>query len=94
MDFGAEKTKTLTQGSSRSQQPIQIYGQTVEEVVEFCYLGSIISEDGTGKSEVKAMEMKTKSAFGRLWHKVYSKKELTKRTKLMVYTVTAVSVMR
>ena len=44
---------------------IMIEGQLVEQVNQSCYLGSLISNDGTCTAEIKSRIAKAKNAFNK-----------------------------
>lgn len=97
MSFGLrisiDKTKTMIQGCNGNPTPIQIYGTAIERVPEFTYLGSIEAEASTNSAEVRTRVMKAQSAFGRLWKRVFSRKELSAKTKLMIYASSVMSIL-
>ena len=45
---------------------ITVSGTTVENVNEFCYLGSIIQDDGSCDKDIRARLGKANGVFGRL----------------------------
>ena len=74
LDVNIDKTKVLRM-NTRVTQPVQLYGNDIENVEEFIYLGSLMSADGSSDAEVQARLAKTRSAFRILrnfrkgWHK-------------------------
>ena len=53
LDVNIEKTKVLRM-HTRVTQPVQLYGEDIEDVEEFIYLGSVMSSDGSSDAEVQA----------------------------------------
>ena len=47
------KTKLMKIGSFKETEPIQVGGGQIENVEEFCYLGSVISRDGSCDKEFR-----------------------------------------
>ena len=52
-------------GDCGPTQAVQAGGKSVEEVSEFCYLGSVIAKDGSCDRDIKIRLGKANSAFGR-----------------------------
>ena len=51
MKINAKKTKVLRVAKDQNQiMKIVVAGEIIEQVKEFCYLGSMISDDATEKS--------------------------------------------
>ena len=52
MKINTKKTKVLrvSKGSESDNEDIVVAGEIIEKVKEFCYLGSMISDDATEKS--------------------------------------------
>ena len=62
LDVNIEKTKVLRM-HTRVTQPVQLYGNDIEDVDEFIYLGSLMSADGSSDAEVQARLAKARNAF-------------------------------
>ena len=48
------------------RQSIQAEGNTIEDITEFCYLGSVLSHDNSCDKDIKIRLGKANSNFGRL----------------------------
>ena len=72
MRINTKKTKTMIISKKEGKEvKITIYGERIEQVQKFCYLGSLITEDARCKEEVKRRIAMGKEAF-------YQRKELMK----------------
>ena len=65
MEIGPDKTKMMTNNLNGFQREIKIKGQRLEEVVNFKYLGAIISNEGS-KPEIFSRIAQTTAALSRL----------------------------
>ena len=65
MEIGPDKTKVMTKNPNGFQRKIKIKGQRLEEVENFKYLGTIISNEGS-KPEVLSRIAQTTAALSRL----------------------------
>jgi len=65
MKINAKKTKVMkcTKTNSRSNMNIKLGADKLEECNEFCYLGSIITNDNRSKRDVKSRIAQAKKAF-------------------------------
>ncbi|KAH7697187.1 endonuclease-reverse transcriptase [Aphelenchoides avenae] len=71
-----------------ADQPICVYGEAIEEVPSFCYLGSIIAANGSVKEDVTQRIAKARAAFAML-HRCLWKSNVSREMKLRVY-ITAI----
>ena len=62
MEFGAEKTKLMTNKTSGINTEIKVNGQKLETVTSFKYLGSVIT-DGGSKPEILSSIDKVESSL-------------------------------
>jgi hypothetical protein len=70
--------------NEEKNKPLKLREETIEEVDEFTYLGSIIAnKNGTTKDAEKRIN-KVRSAFGRL-NKIWRSNILPVKTKLIVF---------
>ena len=65
MEISAEKTKLMTNNTSGINTEIKIYGQKLETVTSFKYLGSVITYEGS-KPEILSRMAQTTAALTRL----------------------------
>ena len=65
MEIGPDKTKVMTNNPNGFQREIKIKGQRLEEVENFKYFGTIISNEGS-KSEILSRIAQTTEALSRL----------------------------
>ena len=62
MEFGAEKTKLMTNKTSGINTEIKVNGQKLETVTSFKYLGSVITDEGS-KPEILSSIDKVESSL-------------------------------
>ena len=77
------KSKVLRIGAPQGKQ-IKVKDEALENVDSFCYLGSIIDEEGGTVAEVKSRIGKAQAAFRSL-SKVWRTKDISLRTKLKIF---------
>ena len=65
MEIGPDKTKVMINNPNGFQREIKIKGQRLEAVVNFKYLGAIISNEGS-KPEILSRIVQTAAALSRL----------------------------
>ena len=91
MKINIGKTKLLKQ-NARNEQPITINGIPVEEVKEFTYLGSTVTEDGDSSRDIDLRITKATQAFGALF-KIWKSKKLSMKTKVRIFKSNVLSVL-
>ena len=77
------KSKVLRIGAPQGKQ-IKVKDEALENVDSFCYLGSIIDEEGGTVAEVKSRIGKAQASFRSL-SKVWRTKDISLRTKLKIF---------
>ena len=82
--INADKTKLMAVGKLEASQNILAGGKQVEEVHDFCYLGSMISDDSSCNKDIKSRLGKANSTFGRL-NNIWKNKSLKCKTKIRLY---------
>lgn len=97
LKINVAKTKLLrvnphTTTRSSSSIILLIDNQVIEEVDEFCYLGSMITKDGGADVDVKNRIQKARQAFGSL-NRVWSSGRYTRRLKLQIFNSNIKSVL-
>ena len=65
MEISAEKTKLMTNNTSGINTEIKVNGQKLETVINFKYLGSVITDEGS-KPEILSSIAQTTTALTRL----------------------------
>ena len=94
LTINVQKTKVLAQPSPGTSLPhfnISISDTPLEQVDHFSYLGSLLSVHGNCGQDVEKRIGAAHAAFGRLSHRVFLNKDLTVKTKLMVYQAVVIS---
>ena len=89
LDVNIEKTKVLRM-HTRVTQPVQLYGEDIEDVEEFIYLGSVMSSDGSSDAEVKARLAKARNAF-RTLRNFWRNGNISQKTKLRIFKTNVLS---
>ena len=77
------KTKFL-RVNNQSNEPINVYGEPIDEVNLFIYLGSIVDTSGGTDADIKARKGKARSAFKRLSN-LWNSATLSSRLKVRVF---------
>lgn len=95
-DFGVtisiSKTKVMSFGLDVAPS-IYVNGSTLENVDQFCYLGSSVSSRPSLEVELGKRLGKAATTFGNLQDRVWSNKTLTTRTKVQVYEACVLSIL-
>jgi len=73
LKINTSKTKIISIGKCIGNESLEIDGERVEKVEEFCYLGSFLSNNSSCDKEIKVRLGKAHSTFGRLFN-IWSKK--------------------
>ena len=80
------KTKVL-RVNNQSMEQISVYGEPIEEVDLFIYLGSIVDTSGGTDADIKARKGKARSAFKKMKN-VWSSAKLSSRVKVRIFNST------
>ena len=83
LDVNKDKTIVLKM-KTKVTQPVQLYGDNLEEVEEFIYLRSLLT-DGSSDSKVTSRSAKARHAF-RLLRNIWENGNSTK-TKLRIFKI-------
>ena len=86
------KTKVLKSNHQQEGPPVTINGDTVEEVDNFCYLGSTIDNTGGAEKDVKARIGKARTSF-MLLKNIWKAKTIKLNTKLRIFNTNVKSVL-
>ena len=76
-----------------NQQPLTISGEEVEIVSAFQYLGAIVERNGSILSDVDSRIAKASRAYGAVRRPVFKGKDLTLKTKRLVYRAVVLGVL-
>lgn len=94
MSVNIQKTKVLAQPAPRTALPefdITISGTSLKKVDQFSYLGSLLTSKCNSEKDIEHRVAAAHIAYGKLCRRVFDNKDLTRRTKLMVYEAVVVS---
>ena len=80
------KTKVL-RINNQDQEPITVYGEPLEEVLDFVYLGSVVDVSGGTDADIKARKGKARAAFKKIKN-VWCCAGLSTRTKIRIFNST------
>ena len=84
LNINKKKTQAMFVNTPQTSQPISIDGETLQNVEDFTYLGSIISKDNGVKKDIESRLNKAQGAFCRL-RNIWKSKKYSRRTKLKIY---------
>ena len=83
LKLNARKCKTLRTEFAHSSGDIVVYGEVVEDIEEFVYLGATVNKEGGGSRDITNQLQKARGAFQRLG-KVWATRGIERRTKIHV----------
>nr|CAH8840565.1 unnamed protein product [Trichobilharzia regenti] len=85
LKINTSKTKMFSNTSTSNDEILSLNGAPIEIVPSFRYLGSIMLPNGQAKNEVNARISNARNAFLQLRSVLWSKREISLRTKIRVY---------
>ena len=88
---GIPKTKHMRM-NSRTNEPIKLQGQNIEEVEEFTYLGSMMTADGSCEREIHARLSKAGQAFATL-RNMWKSVKICHKTKIRLFKSNVLSIL-
>ena len=80
------KTKTMAISKNKEICEIKLNNSNLEQVDQFSYLGSIVSEDGTCVTDITSRIGKAAAVFGNL-KTIWKSKDILIKTKVYIYEV-------
>lgn len=89
--INSQKTKVMLLNTKGNPQ-IQSYGQALESVDKFTYLGSTVTKDGGSAEDIKARIGKARNALIHLKH-IWASNVYSKKTKVKVYRACVLSIL-
>jgi len=92
LSINVKKTNTMSVSKSANQRPYReednlettVYGEYIEQVSKFTYLGSIICSDGTLDKEISVRIGKASGAFNQL-NNIWKNRGIHLQTKMRIY---------
>ncbi|XP_063404386.1 uncharacterized protein LOC134687857 [Mytilus trossulus] len=92
LKINAQKTKIISLNYKTSKQPITLKGDNIEEVENFTYLGTNISQDNGTSKNIMARINKARTSFCRL-RTVWKTTSISRSTKIKIYNSNVKSVL-
>ena len=89
LDANIPKTKVMRMNAKVSK-PVQLFGEDIEDVEEFIYLGSTMAADGSSDADVKARLAKARQAF-RTLRNFWKNANISQQTKLRIFKTNVLS---
>jgi hypothetical protein len=91
LEINSSKTQEI-RANTTVKQRLRLNGEDIKRSSDFCYLGSIVAENGGTSREVSARIQKTRGSFSKL-RKVWLSKSLRKDTKIRIFNTCVKSVL-
>lgn len=91
LKINPRKTKNL-RINNKSEEALMLGEEDIEKVSSFCYLGSIISEDGGTTEDIRCRIKKATAAFAQL-RPIWKNKQISRKTKLRIFQSNVKSVL-
>ena len=91
-----QKTKIMIidpAGNSANSPSFNVLGHTIEVVKSFTYLGSVVSDNGSTEMKVQSRIAKAASIMARLCRSLWSKPNISRKTKMRIYNTTVTQVL-
>ena len=92
MEISAEKSKVMINTNNAKSVDITLYGNNLEEVDKFVYLGSTITSDGNSDNEIRIRLAQSTSAMIRLYT-IWNSKHINFKLKYNLYRSLALSLL-
>ncbi len=94
MRINASKTKVMSAlVPDEQRQAVLLDGEPLEDVEKFKYLGSMFVANGQGTEEIRSRINLARSAFSSLQSCLWSRREISLRTKGRVYQTVVRSIL-
>ena len=81
LEISGPKTQTMYISKEHEALSIKLYGNDLEQVTEFTYLGSYMAENNSSNTDICTRIAKALSSFGRL-QSIWKDKEVSVNTKV------------
>ena len=93
LKINTKKTEVLNQPNSTRtrEEDIMVDGNKLNPVLEFTYLGSIISSDGCIDDEIQMRMAKASASFGRLRQRLWNNHHVSMLVKGKIYRAIVLS---
>lgn len=91
LKINTAKTKEIRMNST-NKHPLAVKDEEIEQVENFCYLGSIVSKNGGAAEDVECRIKKAKGAFAQL-RPVWKSREILLKVKLKIFESNVKSVL-
>ena len=92
LKINIKKTKVMAVNDNSNRVPIKINDTNIEEVEDFTYLGSVISNDNGTSKDIKSRLSKARASFCQL-RTIWRSTTLSRKTKLKLYNSNVKSVL-
>ena len=85
-----EKTKFMVVGKCDVTTTIAIQGKNTDKMDDFCYVGSVVSNNSSRDNEIRTRLVKDNSVFKRL-NNIWKEKEFSTGTEVRLYNALVIS---
>jgi len=86
-----QKTKTMVIGKKHEDINIQLWNSTLEQVEDFVYLGSLLTEDEKCEKDMRRRSSLASAMVGKL-NRIWKSSNISLRTKIKVYKALVIPV--
>lgn len=87
LQINFQKTKEM-RIQTANKEPLRLNTEIIERCDQFCYLGSIVTENGGTEMDINSRILKARQAFGALYN-FWRSSVISRRTKVRIFNTNA-----
>ena len=88
INISAKKSEVMYVGRGSGEvrvEDVTLRGETIREVGEFTYLGSVVTTDGKSTKDIEKRRAGARRAFGTLRQRLWKRREISLRVKMKIF---------